>query len=70
MKKAIIQTRKHLKISFYKALCFTSIICKKDRDLRAQKRTSSVFEDSLDIRKLVEDRFKLNLLIDTLLTSN
>ena len=28
----------------------------------------AVFEASLDIRRLVEDHFKLNLLIDTLLT--
>ena len=52
-----------------KALCYTSLICKKDRDMRAQRRTSAVFEDSLDICKLVDDHFKLNLLIDTLLTS-
>ena len=38
--------------------------------MRAQRRTSAVFKDSLDICKLVDDRFKLNLLIDTLLTSH
>ena len=37
--------------------------------MRAQRRTSAVFEECLDICKLVDDHFKLNLLIDTLLTS-
>ena len=64
------KTKKQIKISFYKALCYTSLFCKKDREMRAQRRTSAVFEDSLDIRKLVDDHFKLNLLIETLLTTN
>ena len=63
------KTKQRLKTSFMKALCYSSLICKKDRDMRAQRRMSAVFEDSLDICKLVDDHFKLNLLIDTLLTS-
>ena len=64
------KSKKRLKTQFYKVLCYTSKFCRRDREVRAQRATSAVFEDSLDIRRLVDDRFKLNLLIDTLLTSN
>ena len=59
-----------LSSSFFKSLCFNSLLCKKDRQRKAQARISDVFENSLDIRRLVDDHFKLNLLIDTLLTPN
>ena len=34
--KAIGVTKKRLKVSFLKTLCFTSLFCKRDKEIRAQ----------------------------------
>lgn len=67
--KAISWTSQRLKApSFYKQLCWVGLLCRKDKRVRMQRQLSGVFEASLDVKKRVEDHFKLRLLIDMLLT--
>ena len=65
---AVKATKKRLKTSFFKTLCYTSFLCKKDRGFRAKEKIANIFMEGLDIRKLVDDHFKLNLLIETIFT--
>ena len=55
------QTQTNLQMSFVKTLCYLSLFCKKDRDLRRQAKVVGDFEDHLDIRNFVGVHKKLSL---------
>ena len=69
LSNSIRNTSKRQKTHFCKALCYMKFLCKKDKAMQALRGTSKVFEESLDIRRLVDDHFHLNLLLSLLLSS-
>ena len=66
--KEVLDTLKNTKVRIGESLCYIGFLCKKSREKRMREKAAERFEESLDIRRLVEQSTNLRLLFRLLFT--
>ena len=60
---------KNLKASFWRALCHIKLCCVKDKEIKAMHKGIDKIDDCLDIRRIVDVRTNLNILLNLTLSA-